>query len=166
MKILKYGVPESDIKQACEEKQTIFLAGPTVRGHQPHLLPSWRRAAEEEFRKEGFDGNLIVPEFEDPSESDKGRYDIPDWECTGLSHADAIMFWVPRTRELIGLTTNYEFGYCLAMHSAKMIYGRPNDAYRIDYLDIAWRRHRRRSLLILSNLTETVRAAIRCAVES
>lgn len=115
----------------------IFLAGPTVRGHQQHLLPSWRTAAIEKFRERNFTGTLIVPEFSDCTLSDKGRYDLPAWEYAGLKLADCILFWVPRTRELIGLTTNFELGYWMKDRK-KLVYGRPDDAYRIDYLDILW----------------------------
>jgi len=48
------------------------------------------------------------------------------------------MFWVPRTRELIGLTTNHEHGYWLAKFRSKILYGRPSDSYRNSYLDIMW----------------------------
>ena len=116
---------------------TIFLAGPTVRGNQPHLT-SWRTPAAWLFDKLKFEGNLIIPEFTDKTQSDKYRYDIPVWEYTGLRKSRVIMFWVPRTRELIGLTTNHEHGYWIARHRSKVVYGRPDDAYRIAYLDIMW----------------------------
>ncbi len=118
-------------------KPTIFLAGPTVRGNQPHLI-SWRFEAVKLFKERGFDGNLIIPEFTDKTESDKYRYDIPVWEFNGLSRSRIIMFWIPRTKELIGLTTNHEFGYWMGRNRTKMVYGRPDDAYRITYLDIMW----------------------------
>jgi len=116
---------------------TVFLAGPTVRGNQQHLT-SWRFAAIDLFKQKDFDGNLIIPEFTDRTESDKYRYDLPAWEFAGLTGAHVIMFWIPRTRELIGLTTNHEFGYWLARDRKKMVYGRPDDAYRMKYLDIMW----------------------------
>jgi len=126
-KYINYGLP------------SIFLAGPTVRGNQPHLT-SWRFAAIEEFKKRKFHGNLIIPEFSDKMESDEVRYDLPLWEFDGLKRCDVIMFWIPRTRELIGLTTNCEIGYWMARdrNRNKVIYGRPKDAYRVSYLDIMW----------------------------
>ena len=48
------------------------------------------------------------------------------------------MFWIPRSRELIGLTTNHEIGYWTAKDRNKVVYGRPDDAYRMDYCDIMW----------------------------
>lgn len=116
---------------------SVFLAGPTVRGHQPHLT-SWRFAAIELFRNRGFNGNVIIPEFTSKTESDKYRYDIPVWEFKGLTRCNVNLFWIPRTKELIGLTTNHEHGYQMAKNRGKMVYGRPDDAYRMTYLDIMW----------------------------
>ena len=116
---------------------SVFLAGPTVRGNQTHLT-SWRLEAIELFKKNGFDGNLIIPEFTEKYESDQHRYDLPIWEFEGLRKCNCIMFWIPRTRELIGLTTNFELGYWMGREREKVVYGRPNDAYRINYLDTMW----------------------------
>lgn len=134
MKEIRYETPVENIDW---NKQTVFLAGPTVRGNQPHLT-SWRNEAITLFRKMRFAGNLIIPEFKDKRESDQYRYDLPVWEFSCLQKSDVIMFWVQRTRELIGLTTNCEFGYWMARSRMKMVYGRPDDAYRISYLDIMW----------------------------
>ena len=120
-----------------EDCSTIFLAGPTCRANQPHLI-SWRIVAVEEFEKQKFDGCLIIPEFFSRTESDKGKMWIPQWEFAGLCGCDCIMFWIPRTRELIGLASNCEFGFWLARKRDKVIYGRPDDSYRNDYLDIMW----------------------------
>jgi hypothetical protein len=116
---------------------TVFLAGPTVRGNQPHLT-SWRFEVVELFKAKRFTGQLIIPEFTDKNESDKYRYDLPQWEFKGLRDSHVNMFWIPRTRELIGLTTNHEHGYWMARNRTKMVYGRPDDAYRMKYLDIMW----------------------------
>ncbi len=137
MDVLRYETPEGDFGNFASPR--IFLAGPTVRGHQQHLQPSWRFAAIDEFRARGFRGSLIVPEFLDSAQSDKGRADLPIWEYTGLKLADCILFWIPRTRELIGLTTNFELGYWMRWRE-KLVYGRPNDAYRVDYLDVLWKK--------------------------
>jgi nucleoside 2-deoxyribosyltransferase len=168
MNIIKYETTVEDMLKLSSEvtgKPVIFLAGPTVRGNQPHLT-SWRREAEAEFAKQGFDGTLIVPEFEDKLESDQYRYDIPEWEFEGLKMADVIMFWVCRTRELIGLTTNFEFGYWIARERSKIVYGRPDDAYRIKYGDIMWHADAKESMLALNStihktLADTVSASIK-----
>lgn len=136
---LRYETPVEEIKKLYNtDKPVIFQAGPTVRGNQQHLT-SWRFAAIEEFNKQGYDGYLIIPEFVSKTESDKHRPDLPIWEFTGLKVCDVIMFWIPRTRELIGLTTAQELGYWMARKRSKVSYGRPNDAYRIQYSDIMWR---------------------------
>lgn len=126
---------------------TVFLAGPTVRGNQPHLT-SWRFEAIELFKQKNFKGSLIVPEFLKKEESDKGKKWIPLWEFNGLKRADCIMFWIPRTKDeivdgkiktgLIALTTNWEMGYWMGKDIKKVVYGRPGDAYRIGYLDVMW----------------------------
>lgn len=44
------------------------------------------------------------------------------------------MFWIPRSLpDMFAFTTNVEFGYWL--HSGKVIYGRPDNAAKIKYLD-------------------------------
>jgi nucleoside 2-deoxyribosyltransferase len=136
MNVFRYDTPVERVK---ESKYSVFLAGPTVRGHQQHLQPSWRFEAIEHFHKAGFCGDLIVPEFPDKAESDKGKEWIPLWEYEGLKHAKRILFWVPRTRELIGLTTNWELGFWMGQNISKISYGRPDGAYRTDYLDIMYR---------------------------
>ena len=141
MNIIKYETPENQLSQfgsASTGKPVIFLAGPTVRGHQTHLT-SWRREAENLFKEYKFDGAIIVPEFESKTESDQYRFDIPEWEFAGLQMADVILFWVARTRELIALTTNFELGYWMGRERDKIVYGRPEDAYRITYGDIMWK---------------------------
>lgn len=134
MKEIRYETPMAKVDFALP---TCFLAGPTCRGNQTHLI-SWRFEAIDLFKKHGFDGNLIIPEFSVPTISDKYRYDLPEWEFEGLRRSKVIMFWIPRTKELIGLTTNYELGYWTAKDRNKVVYGRPDDAYRMKYCDIMW----------------------------
>lgn len=146
-------------------RPSIFLAGPTVRGHQPHLI-SWRFEAVEEFKRQGFEGDLIIPEFTSKTESDKSKLWIPMWEYNGLKKADCIMFWIPRTIELIALTTNMEFGYWQGREPDKIIYGRPDDAYRMSYLDIMWSetaREKGEVAGIYNTLEYTVKASIELA---
>jgi len=167
MKVLKYDTSIEEVKQACWDSPTVFLAGPTVRGNQPHLT-SWRIEAVKLFKEKGFRGNLIVPEFPRPSDSDQSRYDLPVWEFNSLVDCDVIMFWVPRTRELIALTTNHELGLWMAQDRRKVVYGRPNDAYRISYLDVMWVEHYRRfygkpvgdSVAIHTTLSKTIDAVL------
>src|ERR1035437_1295899 len=97
MNEIRYETPIKDIDFSIS---TIFLAGPTVRGNQPHLT-SWRFEAVRIFKDKGFKGNLIIPEFLSKIESDKHRDDIPIWEYNGLTKSNVILFWLPRTKELI-----------------------------------------------------------------
>lgn len=138
MKEIRY---ETSIIELSKEKlgDSIFLAGPTVRGHQIHLQPSWRYAACDLLRKYGFTGSVVIPEFTDITTPDKGNEDwIVPWENAGLVNCSRIIFWIPRTKELIGLNTNFEFGLHLGKHKDKLIYGRPENAYRTKYTDIMW----------------------------
>jgi hypothetical protein len=160
MKVYRYENSVDEVSLI--EGPSIFLAGPTVRGHQPHLT-SWRFEAIEEFKRQGYEGSLIVPEFTSKTESDKGKEWIPLWEYNGLKKCDVIMFWIPRTRELIALTTNMEFGFWQGREPEKMVYGRPDDAYRMGYLDVMWKavaEEGRYEPLIYNTLADTISASI------
>lgn len=143
MKVYRYETPNEVVTNT--KGPVIFLAGPTVRGNQGHLGPSWRFEAIELFEQCGFDGTLIVPEFSDDTKSDKGRVDLPIWENNGLKRANCIMFWLCRTKgdtlkdSLIGLNTNSEISRWCIKAPNKVVYGRPDDAYRIQYNDIMWK---------------------------
>ena len=159
LNIVRYETPVDDVKNL--KGDVIFLAGPTVRGNQTHLQPSWRFNAIDIFRELNFDGTIILPEFSDIYESDKSRPELPLWEYEGLKRANVILFWVPRTRELIGLTTNWELGYWMGRDINKVVYGRPDDAYRIEYDDIMWTKLRvGQDAEIYTNLKETIEASI------
>jgi nucleoside 2-deoxyribosyltransferase len=163
MNVYRYEEPFQHIVKNAP-KPVIFLAGPTVRGNQTHLT-SWRFKAIEEFEKQKFIGSLIIPEFTDKTESDKGKDWIVSWEYAGLCLADCIMFWIPRTKELIGLMTNFEFGYWLARDPEKIIYGRPDDAYNVRYNDLMWKIHLSETHPDEENtyttLEETIKASIK-----
>lgn len=166
MKVYRYETPNEVVTNA--SGPTIFLAGPTVRGNQGHLV-SWRFEAIEIFEKLGFKGTLIVPEFTDKTESDKGRIELPIWEDNGLDRADCILFWLPRTRELIGLNTNSEHGYWLAKDPEKLVYGRPDDGFRIQYNDVMWdkvfKAEFNRVEPIYNTLEDTIKASMDVALK-
>jgi hypothetical protein len=89
--------------------------------------------------------------------------DIVQWEFDGLHLAHCILFWIPRTPELIGLTTNFEIGYWIARNQGKIVYGRPENAHRIGYVDAMWKislRQEGRDRPIYRTLEDTVEAAI------
>lgn len=111
-------------------EKSIFLAGPTPRGKDSL---SWRKEACEILKKLKFDGVVYVPEYSTwkPKES---YIDQAMWERNALTEADVIVFWIPRKLpDMPAFTTNVEFGYWLS--SKKVIYGRPDDATKIKYLD-------------------------------
>lgn len=111
-------------------EKSIFLAGPTPRGEN---VVSWRKAACEILEELGFDGVVYVPEYSSwkPKES---YVDQAMWEREALSDASTIVFWIPRhLPDMPAFTTNVEFGYWL--HTGKVLYGRPDDAEKIKYLD-------------------------------
>ena len=72
IKEIRYETPMEDVEF---HNPTVFLAGCTVRGYQTHLK-SWRPDAVSLF-KERFEGSIIIPEFTDPTVSDKYRFDLP-----------------------------------------------------------------------------------------
>lgn len=117
-------------QEVIKGKKSIFLAGPTPRGDN---IKSWRREACEILEKMNFDGVVDVPEYS----TGKAKADYTDqamWEREALTAASCIAFWIPRELpDMPAFTTNVEFGYWL--HSGKVVYGRPDDASKIKYLD-------------------------------
>lgn len=117
-------------QEVIKNSKSIFLAGPTPRGEE---IKSWRGEACSQLEKMGFDGVVYVPEYS----TGKAKADYTDqamWEREALSAASCIAFWVPRElNNMPAFTTNVEFGYWL--HTGKVVYGRPNDASKIKYLD-------------------------------
>lgn len=111
-------------------EKSIFLAGPTTRTSE---IISWRKEACEKLEKLGFDGVVYVPEFSGGEVRDNYNYQAM-WERRALTNATVILFWIPRSLpDMPAFTTNIEFGYWI--HTKKIIYGRPNNAVKMRYLD-------------------------------
>jgi len=107
---------------------TVFLAGPTNRDDTP---TAWRVEAIQHFKELGFDGSLYVPEpFAENFDKQVA------WERNGLMNASFVLFWVPRSigDKVLALTTNIEFGRYVNQ-SSRIIYGRPDWADNVRYLD-------------------------------
>ncbi len=117
-------------QEVIKGEKSIFLAGPTPRGEN---VVSWRTNAVKKLEEYGFDGVVYVPEYS----SWKPKEDYVDqamWERIALTEATTILFWIPRSLpDMPGFTTNVEFGYWLPTN--KVIYGRPECASKIKYLD-------------------------------
>lgn len=136
-----------------KNKKSIFLAGPTPRDEK---TKSWRTTACERLNELGFDGIVYVPEYS--SWKPKENYiDQVMWEREALIESTVIMFWIPRSLpDMFAFTTNVEFGYWL--HSGKVIYGRPDNAAKIKYLD--WLYKMDYNKVPINNLEELLKESI------
>ena len=117
---------------------------------------SWRVDACKLIEDIGFDGVVYDPEYS--TLKPRGDYlDQVEWEREALSNASVILFWVPRVLpDMPAFTTNVEFGYWL--HTGKVIYGRPDDARKIRYLDWLYKKDTNKDPY--NNLDDLLRAAI------
>ena len=116
-------------------KKSIFLAGPTPRSKD---VLSWRNEAIKLFLDNGFDGTLVIPEREDkPYYEKEDNYEEIKWDLKALMDSDVVMMWIPRGSDMLGLSSNVEFGYLL--NKGNMIYGRPNEAFRCELLDYLYK---------------------------
>ena len=117
-------------QEVLKGEKSIFLAGPTPRGNN---VISWRTSACKYLEDNGFDGVVYVPEYS--TWKPKADYvDQAEWEREALSNASVIAFWIPRSLpDMPAFTTNVEFGYWI--HTGKVLYGRPDEAKKIKYLD-------------------------------
>lgn len=114
-----------------KNKKSISLCGPTPRNNK---VISWRKEALDILQNIGYDGIVYVPELKNEVQVFKTKYEQLSWERECYINSNVILFWIPRKfPTMLGLTTNVEFGYWLK--SKKCIYGRPDCAYRTDYLD-------------------------------
>ena len=145
-------------QEVSKKEKSIFLAGPTPRSKD---VESWREEACKILEKNGFDGVVYVPELE----NDDRTFDYNKqvwWEREALYNASIIVFWIPRKLpEMPGLTTNVEFGYWL--HTGKVLYGRPDGAEKIKYLD--WLYNVDTNLKPYNNIEELLVSAIKKANE-
>lgn len=136
-----------------KNKKSIFLAGPTPRNEN---VTTWRTEACKKLEELGFDGVVYVPEYS----TWKPKMDYLDqvmWEREALTEATIIVFWIPRNlTDMPAFTTNVEFGYWL--HSGKVIYGRPDNASKIKYLDWLYKEDYKKEPI--NNLEELLKETI------
>ncbi len=118
-------------QEVIKGEKSIFLAGPTPRSSD---VETWRKEAIHILNDLGFDGIVYVPEFNNEDRT----FDLIKqvwWEREALFSSSVIVFWIPRSDVLPGYTTNIEFGYWMAKDKGKVIYGRPDNSIKNNYLD-------------------------------
>lgn len=108
--------------------KSIFLAGPTPRSSN---VKSWRPDALIYLYSVNYNGIVFVPEDRPNGNTEYSYSSQVEWEETCLNIADCILFWIPRSKELPGLTTNHEFGTWCA--SGKVVLGCPDSALSVTY---------------------------------
>lgn len=93
-------------------KNAIFLAGPCPRSN--YREADWREKIYDLFDALEFRGVLINPTNDkfDAYNSDELRLQT-DWEHEGMKRASAIIFWMDRSNDHPGFTTNVEIGMWL-----------------------------------------------------
>jgi nucleoside 2-deoxyribosyltransferase len=114
--------------------KSVFLAGPTPRSKD---VKGWRKDFVNIFKDEGFEGTLLLPEFEDLKDFTVNfAYNKQiEWEHEAMERADIILFWIPRTLpDMPAFTTNTEFGYWIAKNPSKIKLGIPDFAVKCDYI--------------------------------
>ena len=114
-------------------KNAIFLAGPCPR---KDYHDDWRYEAFDLLEKIGFKGTVITPTNENYQKI-AGTDALSQqtwWEHTAMSTASAIVFWIPRSKEHPGFTTNIEFGEWFKKPNT--FFGWPKDAEHNNYLGI------------------------------
>lgn len=133
----------------------IFLAGPTPRDKN---IPSWRPEALKIFEKLGFEGTIYIPELREKSYYDsETSFNEMKWDQIALENSKVVMFWIPRNNEMLGLSTNIEFGYLI--NKGNIVYGRPKDAIRCEFLDFLYKEKLGKEYSI--TLEDTIKEAIK-----
>ena len=153
----KMQVIYSDDLNFSNKKKSIFLAGPTPRSSN---IKSWRPDAIKYFESIGYNGIIFVPE--DKNQVYNMDYnDQIKWEEKCLNEADCILFWIPRSQELPGFTTNIEWGtWC---NSGKVVIGFPKEAPNTRYLSYYAKKY---NVPLAHNLFETINLAINNITET
>jgi hypothetical protein len=159
-RLIKKGNYNMNIVYAGEEIpkriiKSIFLAGPTPRSNN---VKSWRVEALEILEKLNYDGTVFIPEARNGEKYPDYDEQI-NWESTMMNLCDCILFWIDRQMrtdfEMIGLTTNVEFGEWFK--SGKVVLGFPKDAPKNTYLE---KRFKELQLSTTYTLEDTIKNAV------
>lgn len=145
-------------------KNSIFLAGPTSRANV--FEKSWRNEAVKFLENFNFNGTVFIPEFSKPKQFTNNDWSQSTaWEKEFMDSATCILFWVPRKiPNMLGLTTNLEFGYYIAKRPENIILGYPKDADEVEWMTIKYKECHPKSFHNPTNtLEETVLNAIKVA---
>lgn len=118
-------------EQVYSHEPSIFLAGPTPRSSN---VKSWRIEALSILKYIGFDGSVFVPESDGGVFPSVKYTDQIDWEQNAIYDCTLPVFWIPRSNDLPGFTTNVEFGMMIHRNET-ILYGRPNNTPHTRYLD-------------------------------
>lgn len=102
----------------------IFLAGPCPRKNY-ETDDKWRNEAYEILKEIGFDGDVLNPTNKNYLKM-KDLTKQTNWENEAMKKASAIVFWLERTDEHPGFTSNYEIGQW--MSSPGVYVGIPEDS--------------------------------------
>ena len=136
-----------------ENKKSIVLCGPTPRKSN---IISWRVEAIEILIDMNFDGIVYIPE----GKKFNTYNEQVEWELQAYKNSSVIVFWIPtQFPDMMGLTTNVEFGYWLK--TGKCIYGRPDTAEKIRYLDYIYEKEYGKKPI--NNLNELLLESIKLA---
>ena len=86
----------------------LFLAGPATRTTSPI---GWREEFIKVLECQGFTGTVLNPENPEYGTMGKEVYSIQtEWEQKGIKLSSYLVFWIPRSEQHLGLTTNIELG--------------------------------------------------------
>lgn len=131
--------------------KSIFLAGPSPRGDIADWNGTWRSEAIAILKRIGYDGHVFIP----LPVTGQTYEETTAWEEHFLELADQIVFWVPRSDDLPGFTTNVEFGEW--MDSGKVNLGYPVGTPKMRFLD---RKAEKYGVAINHTLEGTLRTAV------
>lgn len=125
----------SDEELPKQVEKSLFLAGPSPRSYQEK---NWRQEAIAYLESIHFTGTVFIPltrtiYYGESLNKSWNYVNQVEWECLARKMADVVVYWIPRTEIMLGLTTNLEFGEDLKLK--KLVYGRPEEALKCRYLD-------------------------------
>jgi len=134
-----------------EVTKSIFLAGPTSRENK---RTQWRLDAIDILNNLNYDGTLFIPEIINGKFNNKYDEQV-EWESNAMNRADIIVFYIPRDKDNLALTTNVEFGEWYK--SGKIVVGFPKDSIHNSYIQ---NKAESEKLTIHNTLEDTLKEAV------